>query len=276
MFGSKKQRLLKLQNLMMPGHNHLLMSESQLLNQAAQICSQRLKILNDSASIVNSTTNVDTFFSRYDLLYEEANYLVPFEPFVAFRGSTPTQLIEQFDAKYDSAIMDLINRCYEATRNKAEAMKTEKGRVNQFVKLFLSLAEYELEMNEETLLYIQSLKESMIANISDEKLYSETKALISRPFPRATPKPSYAQQTEINVIVPNTAQSVSATSQHVLKRNRNVAVFLCIFFGIFGAHKFYEDKNFLGTLYIATFGFCLIGVIVDLILLCSKPNPYYC
>ena len=39
---------------------------------------------------------------------------------------------------------------------------------------------------------------------------------------------------------------------------------LCFFFGAIGAHRFYTGYAWLGVLYSLTFGFLLIGVIVDL------------
>ncbi len=56
--------------------------------------------------------------------------------------------------------------------------------------------------------------------------------------------------------------------------NKWVAFFLCLFFGICGAHKFYEGKMGMGILYLFTGGLLGIGVIVDLIALLMKPNPY--
>ena len=58
-------------------------------------------------------------------------------------------------------------------------------------------------------------------------------------------------------------------------RDKWVAVILCLFLGFFGAHKFYEGKAGMGVLYLFTGGLFLIGVIVDLISLLCKPNPYY-
>lgn len=57
-------------------------------------------------------------------------------------------------------------------------------------------------------------------------------------------------------------------------KNKWVALALCFLLGYFGAHKFYEGKIGMGVLYIFTFGLFGIGVIVDLIVLLFKPNPY--
>ena len=58
-------------------------------------------------------------------------------------------------------------------------------------------------------------------------------------------------------------------------KNKWVAFFFFFFFGIFGAHKFYEERILLGIVYIFTAGLFGIGVIFDLIILLFKPNPYF-
>lgn len=60
-----------------------------------------------------------------------------------------------------------------------------------------------------------------------------------------------------------------------MPKSKWVSFFLCLFFGLFGAHKFYEGRILLGILYICTAGLVGIGVIIDLIILFFKPNPYY-
>ena len=57
--------------------------------------------------------------------------------------------------------------------------------------------------------------------------------------------------------------------------NKWVAFVLCITLGWCGAHKFYEGKSGMGILYLLTFGFGGIGVVVDAITILLKPNPYY-
>lgn len=58
-------------------------------------------------------------------------------------------------------------------------------------------------------------------------------------------------------------------------KNKWVAFCLCLFLGMFGAHKFYEGKIGLGILYLCTVGLCGIGWIVDIFVILFKPNPYY-
>ena len=47
--------------------------------------------------------------------------------------------------------------------------------------------------------------------------------------------------------------------------NKWVAFFLCLFFGLWGIHKFYEGKIVLGIVYLFTFGIFGIGALIDLI-----------
>ena len=58
-------------------------------------------------------------------------------------------------------------------------------------------------------------------------------------------------------------------------RNKWVAFLLCFFVGYLGAHKFYEGKILAGILYLCTLGIMGVGVIIDLIAILMKPNPYY-
>lgn len=70
----------------------------------------------------------------------------------------------------------------------------------------------------------------------------------------------------------NTAVATVITGR---KKDKWVAFVLCLLLGVFGVHKFYEEKVGLGILYLCTGGLCGIGVIIDLIIILCKPNPYY-
>lgn len=60
-----------------------------------------------------------------------------------------------------------------------------------------------------------------------------------------------------------------------MAKRKWVSFFLCLFLGVLGIHKFYEGRILLGMLYLFTGGLFGIGVVVDLVILFFKPNPYY-
>lgn len=76
-------------------------------------------------------------------------------------------------------------------------------------------------------------------------------------------------------IIHNTYVQQTAPDHPGKPRSKWVAFTLCILWGYFGAHKFYEGKAGMGILYLFTVGLFCIGWLVDCIALLCKPNPYY-
>lgn len=78
-----------------------------------------------------------------------------------------------------------------------------------------------------------------------------------------------------------TTTNVQQQSNYIPKQketnqiDKTTALLLCIFFGYFGVHKFYEGKIGMGILYVFTFGLFFFGWLIDIILIATKPNPYY-
>lgn len=85
------------------------------------------------------------------------------------------------------------------------------------------------------------------------------------------------QPTQPTIVINNvnTNTNTVGAGPMVKPKNKWVAFLLCLFFGVFGAHKFYEGKIIMGILYLFTLGLCGIGVIIDLIVIFLKPNPYF-
>lgn len=81
-----------------------------------------------------------------------------------------------------------------------------------------------------------------------------------------------------NIVINNANQNTNSNvNAYVAAKARNkwVALCLCLFLGVFGAHKFYEGKAGLGVLYLLTGGLLGIGVVIDFITILFRPNPYF-
>lgn len=57
--------------------------------------------------------------------------------------------------------------------------------------------------------------------------------------------------------------------------NKWIALLFLILLGIFGAHKFYEGKFFMGIVYFFTVGLFGFGIVFDFLVLIFKPTEYY-
>ena len=94
------------------------------------------------------------------------------------------------------------------------------------------------------------------------------------PSPASAPGPQPAPVQQPTIVINNS--NVNTVSGQTGKRcDKWVSFFLCLFLGVIGAHRFYEGKIGTGIIYLLTFGLAGFGVLIDLIIILCKPNPYY-
>lgn len=152
----KQQRLLDCQKIIMPNSpNKLVMTEKQILHAAEQQAINDLRIIQDSNKIISNTLKPDTFFSRLDLLKEKSEHLKKLEPYVNFSGASPTDALQEIMDKEQDAIYNFIIRYYNSIWEKAESLKTPKGKQNQFQKFYTALQPYYNKMNKRNINYIE-------------------------------------------------------------------------------------------------------------------------
>lgn len=99
----------------------------------------------------------------------------------------------------------------------------------------------------------------------------------TQPLQQQQPQ-SQQPQVIINNANTNTNTNTNTNSTVPVKPhkvcNKWAAFLLCFFLGVFGAHCFYEGRVGKGILYLFTAGCCGFGVLIDLIIILCKPNPY--
>ncbi len=153
----RKDHLLRWQNLLMPDSpNRLIMTEQQLKAATLQQAENDLRIIQDCMNLVEKTTKPDVFFMRLNLLVEKSKHLVILEKYITFSGASPTAAYNDVLSNYNEAINQFLIRYFSETFEKAEAMKTEKGRIGKYQKFYDSLQEYYCYMNDENINYIET------------------------------------------------------------------------------------------------------------------------
>lgn len=72
------------------------------------------------------------------------------------------------------------------------------------------------------------------------------------------------QPVVVNVVNNNTNTNMNDGYGDRDRKSKWVALFLCVFLGIFGVHHFYCGKVVWGLIYLFTLGLCGIGWLIDI------------
>lgn len=160
-FGRKRrdreEYLLRWQNVITKDSpDRLFMTEAQLRAATNQMANNDLRIINDCIKLVEKTTKPDVFFSRLSLLVEKAKHLLVLGKYTAFLGATPEEAYRDVVQNYDEAIRQFLIRYFSETFDKAEALKTEKGKIGKYQKWYDSLQVYYCYMNKDHIEYIET------------------------------------------------------------------------------------------------------------------------
>ncbi|WP_425756163.1 hypothetical protein ACPW7J_01985 [Ihubacter sp. rT4E-8] len=160
--------MIEWQNLVMNvNYDKLKFSRSQLETATIQLVQDSMRIFDDSANIINSTVDPDTFFSRLNLAQDKMVLLTRVEPFMekikAITLSTPIgELSNEFFRNKQQYIASFLRRSVEKTEQKSATMKTDKGKMNQYIKLKENLEPYRELLSSENQTYLDSIFENNI------------------------------------------------------------------------------------------------------------------
>lgn len=146
--------MIEWQNAVMEDKSEkLYVNRKQLEFATIQIVQDCMRIFDDSVRIIESTTKPDVFFSRLDLAEKELATLVYIEPYMKqvkaiTMNQSMQELMNKFQNGKDQYICDFLYNCYYKTKEKANDMKTEKGKQNQFKKFQESIEPFVDRLNE--------------------------------------------------------------------------------------------------------------------------------
>lgn len=154
---ARQEYLLSWQKMVLSDSpNKLIMTEQQLKSITEQQAENDLRIIRDCIELVAKTTKPDVFFLRLNLLVEKANHLISLEKYTTFSGASPTAAFYDAVEDYQESISQFLVRYFSETFDKAEAMKTEKGRIGKYQKFYDSLQEYYCYMNDKNIDYVET------------------------------------------------------------------------------------------------------------------------
>lgn len=155
--------MIEWQNIVMHDNSTKLYANRKQLEAATiQMVKDNMRIFDDSAHIINSTTKPDVFFSRLQLAEEKLANLVSVEPFFKYVNAIEltdslSGFMEEMQTNKDKYITDFLYRYYWSVKEKAEGMKTEKGKQNQFQKFRESIEPFADQFSESTMQIFESM-----------------------------------------------------------------------------------------------------------------------
>lgn len=104
---------------------------------------RKLQIVDDCMTLIHSTNNAEIFFARYELLLKTLIEI----------GDMETH--DKWQLAMQQNIKSFIIRCYNAALVRADSMKTEKGKHNQFLKAYETIEKYRSSLSDETAAFLE-------------------------------------------------------------------------------------------------------------------------
>ena len=171
LFGKSKKDLLEWQNLILVSPvNRLVMTEKQLNVQTKPIVDNSIRILNDSAQICNTTKKPDVFFSRYESMIKQAQFLARLSKFIRFEGGHPNEVLKKIINERPMEVHNFINRCLEDVEN----LKTTSAKAKRYQKLLSDFYPYRSQLDKDNLLYLETTCAQRIEEYSNQKKSGKT------------------------------------------------------------------------------------------------------
>ena len=114
---------------------------------------RRLQIIDDCMTLTTTSNNADVFFPRYELLLKTLVEI----------GDWETH--DKWQVAQQENIKNFIIRAYNSALVRADGMKTEKGKHNQFVAVYGSIEKYRSSMSAETVSFFEEKFNGKLYNL---------------------------------------------------------------------------------------------------------------
>lgn len=131
------EALLGLQRiLVINSGDQLLFSRQRLHRMAHDFVSNNMRIIKDSQAIVENTKDMETFFMRLNLILEKYKEITLLEPYIYFYGNSPYEAYKNAIVECEKQTMHFIYQYIANLIEKAEMLKTEKGKFSRYQKAY--------------------------------------------------------------------------------------------------------------------------------------------
>lgn len=166
-----KSDLLAWQNIVIINSpDRLVCNKAQLTAATTATAQRRLEIIRESQELVNTTVNPETYFSRYDLLYEQLIFLLRYEPYYTFAQGSPSESISHLCQAENDSNKAFIDRYFQKVSAKAQSLKTSKGKANQYHKFFDSLKPYFRRLSPLNIEYTEKLYKTALQKVENSEM----------------------------------------------------------------------------------------------------------
>lgn len=122
------------------------------------------RIMKDSSYIVDNTTNIETFFSRFELLLGTCQLIIPFEECIKFNDPKPSQVYQEIMQQREEAIEQFVSRHLAFIVDDASTLKTERGKKARYKKSYDQFVLHYGEIGDDNISYIESEFATLLAD----------------------------------------------------------------------------------------------------------------
>ena len=157
---NKKTLFAWQQLIVVDSPSRLVFNEKSSTEHTQPIVHRDFEIVTDCQNLIQTTANPNVFFARLDLLYERLAHLIQLEPYYRFQPQLPSDILLQSCQRENASVKAFLERYFYKTSEKANGLKTEKAKLNQFEKYKETLDSFSNRISKDNYEYALTLYRS--------------------------------------------------------------------------------------------------------------------